>query len=180
MGGRTIGRFPLMAIAMLSLFAALWGGLLRLGWRPLALEPALAQAHGPLMVCGFLGTLICLERAVALGSWWAYVAPLLTGLGALTLIVGMPGQAGRVLITLGSLGLVLNFAIIIRAPDRVVYRDDGTGRVGLAGGKLLMARGRAHQQPGLLLGGIPGAHYLGRAARAEPYARPRSEATRRS
>ena len=127
MGGRTIGRFPLMAIAMLSLFAALWGGLLRLGWQPMALEPALAQAHGPLMVCGFLGTLICLERAVALGAWWAYIAPLLTGLGALTLIVGLPGEAGPALITLGSLGLVLNFAIIIRRQTALFTVTMGLG-----------------------------------------------------
>ena len=32
--------------------------------------------HGPLMVCGFLGAVIGLERAAALGRLWAYAAPL--------------------------------------------------------------------------------------------------------
>ena len=47
--------------------------------------------HGPLMVSGFLGTLISLERAVGLGKRWAYTAPGLAGLGALCLVVGVPG-----------------------------------------------------------------------------------------
>jgi len=142
-GARTMGRFPLMAIAMLALFAALWGGLLRLGWQPLALEPALAQAHGPLMVCGFLGTLICLERAVALGAWWAYAAPLLTGLGALTLIAGLPGEAGPALITLGSLGLVLNFAIIIRRQTALFTVTMGLGALAWLAGNCLWLAGVA-------------------------------------
>lgn len=41
------------------------GGLIRLGWQLPALTPSLALAHGPLMISGFLGTLITLERAVA-------------------------------------------------------------------------------------------------------------------
>ena len=103
-----------MAMAMLSLVAALWGALVRLGWELPQLHPTLSLLHGPLMVCGFLGTLISLERAVALDRWWAYLAPLLTGVGALTLIFGLFGEAGPVLITLGSLGLVGSFATIIR------------------------------------------------------------------
>jgi len=43
------------------------------------------------MVSGFLGTLISLERAVALKARWPYAAPLLSGLGDAALIVGGPG-----------------------------------------------------------------------------------------
>ena len=65
-------RFPLpfLALAILALLAALWAGLMRLGWRLPALTPSLALAHGPLMISGFLGTLITLERAVALKQKW--------------------------------------------------------------------------------------------------------------
>ena len=62
-------RYPgrlIMPFVVLALLAALWAGLLRLGWRLPPLQPQLAGAHGPLMVVGFLGTLIALERAVAL------------------------------------------------------------------------------------------------------------------
>ncbi|MFZ5916425.1 MAG: hypothetical protein ACOYZ7_05810 [Chloroflexota bacterium] len=49
-------RFPLVALAGLALLAALWAGLLRLGWRLPPLQSALAITHGPLMVGGVLGT----------------------------------------------------------------------------------------------------------------------------
>ncbi len=105
---------PLLALSILALLAALWAGLLRLGWGLPAIEPGLYVAHGPLMVCGFLGTLISLERAVALGEGWSYSAPILSGAGALALIVGIPDPAGPFLITLGSLGLIASFIAILR------------------------------------------------------------------
>jgi len=76
-------RFPLpfLILAILALLAALWAGLMRLGWLLPALTPALALAHGPLMISGFLGTLIPLERAVAMKQKWMYAPPLLAGLG---------------------------------------------------------------------------------------------------
>jgi hypothetical protein len=84
-----LGRVPLLALGILSLLAGIWGGLLRL---PVNLPLLVNHAnwityHGPLMVGGFLGTLIGLERAVGLRVWWAYTAPLLTGAGAVLLRV---------------------------------------------------------------------------------------------
>lgn len=61
-------RLPLMALALLALLLGLWAVLLRLGWRLPPLTPQLILLHGPLMVAGFLGTLISLERAVALSQ----------------------------------------------------------------------------------------------------------------
>ena len=107
-------RFPLMAMAVVALLAALWGGLLRLGWGWPIMRPTLPAAHGPLMVSGFLGTLIGLERAVALGRRWTYAGPALSGLGGLALILGLPGVAGPMLMAMGSLTLVVVFAVIIR------------------------------------------------------------------
>ena len=58
-------RVPLLAVGLLSMACGMWLGLVRLGWNlPLPWQDQLI-AHGPLMVCGFLGTLISLERAVA-------------------------------------------------------------------------------------------------------------------
>ena len=115
-------RFPLMAMGMLALLAALWAGLIRLGWGWPPLQPALPINHGPLMISGFLGTVIGVERAVALsaspqaGQWryWTYAGPLLTGLGAISLIVGLPGSIGAGLMTLGSLSLICVFVLILR------------------------------------------------------------------
>lgn len=110
----TRARLPFVALGILSLLAALWAGLVRIGWGFPPLLQTLPGAHGPLMVSGFVGTVISLERAVALGKRWTYTAPLLTGVGALTLLAGLPLPLGPLLITLGSLVLVWIFALIVR------------------------------------------------------------------
>jgi len=91
-------RLPLLVLGFASLAFGIAGGLVRLG----AAIPAPAGAialHGPLMVSGFLGTVIGLERAVALGRLWAYAAPLASGLGGVCLLFGLvvPGFALMVL-----------------------------------------------------------------------------------
>jgi len=92
----------LLAAAVVVLLAALWAGLIRLGWQWPSIQPTLPMAHGPLMVAGFLGTLISLERAIGLGKWWAYAAPIFVLSGALRLAVGGSDWFGPLLITLGS------------------------------------------------------------------------------
>jgi hypothetical protein len=105
-GTKRIGRLPLLLLGMGSLLCSVWGGLVRL---PLNLPLPGGNAnwltfHGPLMVCGFLGTVIGLERAVGLKGWLGYLAPLLTGAGAAMVIVGKLGHTQVALITLGSIG----------------------------------------------------------------------------
>ena len=90
-------RMPLLALGGLSLLAALGGGLSRLGWPLPLLGAPLASGHGPLMVAGFLGTVIGLERAVAVKQRWTYGAPLLAGVGALSPLAGLPGHVGHAL-----------------------------------------------------------------------------------
>ncbi|MCL4834697.1 MAG: hypothetical protein KJZ86_19820 [Caldilineaceae bacterium] len=107
-------RTPLLALAVLTLLLAAWAGIVRLGWDWPVLLAALPMSHGPLMVGGFLGTLIGLERAVGVQKSWAYAGPLLTGVGGLLLMVGAPVGWGAALILLGSGVLVLVFAGIIR------------------------------------------------------------------
>lgn len=118
-----------MAGAMIALLAGMWAGLLRLGWAMSLSQPALLFAHGPLMVSGFLGTLISLERAVALGRRWAYAAPGLTALGGLALIIGVPGPFAAVAITLGSSLLLAMFVLIIRAQPALFTVTMGVGVV---------------------------------------------------
>ena len=62
-------RLPVMALAMIALATGIVTGLRRLGWDVSGLGHALPADHGPLMIAGFLGTLIGLERAVALVSF---------------------------------------------------------------------------------------------------------------
>jgi hypothetical protein len=102
---------PIMALAVLALLGALVGGLARLGWSFPTAAP-LAAFHGPLVVPGFLGTLIGLERAVAVGRWWAYAAPLASGFGAMALVAGVPG--GRVLMVIASFVAMLALIDVVR------------------------------------------------------------------
>ncbi len=96
----------LLPFAMLALVAGLWAGLLRLGWVWPVLSSTLPMMHGPLMVGGFLGTVIGLERAVGTGERWAYAGPILTGAGTIALLVAANSLAGPLLITAGSAVLV--------------------------------------------------------------------------
>ncbi|MFD2352397.1 hypothetical protein ACFSTC_28630 [Nonomuraea ferruginea] len=68
------GRLPLLGGAAVALVAGLFGGVaLLVAWLPA--PAAFTEQHGPLMALGFLGTLISLERAVALRQLWGYAAP---------------------------------------------------------------------------------------------------------
>jgi hypothetical protein len=79
-------RFPFLLLAVIALLAGIITGLQRTGWY-INFSVVAANAHGPLMVCGFLGTLIGLERAVALNKPWGYLAPLTAFLGIIFLLV---------------------------------------------------------------------------------------------
>lgn len=84
-------------LAATNLVFGLGGGLARLGTLPAAAAgPTGASAialHGALMVCGFFGTLIALERAVALHRGFA--VPLLAGAGGVAgFVFGEPAIAG--------------------------------------------------------------------------------------
>jgi hypothetical protein len=133
-------RLLLAALAVLALLAGLWAGLLRIGWALPLLQPALPPAHGPLMVSGFLGTLIGLERAVALGRPAAYAVPLLSGLGGLALLLGIPAPAAPLLMTLGGAGLTAIFAAALRRHPAFHTGVMGAGALAwLAGSGLWLA-----------------------------------------
>jgi hypothetical protein len=106
-------RKPLLALAVLLLLGGMWAGLIRIGWQWPALRPQLPVNHGPLMIAGFLGTLISLERAVAMEKRWPYLAPLLSAGGGLWLLVGVGGIGGPLLLALGSGVLLVLFGRIL-------------------------------------------------------------------
>ena len=83
-------RAPLLLLAFASMFVGMATGLARLGWLFPVPVAKLVVLHGPLMTCGFFGTVISLERAVALSRRWGYIGPLLSGLGAAAGVLGAP------------------------------------------------------------------------------------------
>lgn len=108
-------RLPLLVLGMLSLLAGVAAGLLRAGWGVPLPQPALAAQHGPLMVGAFFGTVIGLERAVALGRVWAFLSPLAAGAGGVALLAGADPQLALPLLAGGGL---LLFAATVRAAAR--------------------------------------------------------------
>jgi len=94
-----------------SLVVASWAGLGRIGFR-LGSPPA--ALHGPLMILGFLGTVISLERAVGLGRRWAWAAPFLAGAGAVMLLTIEPLGLGFGFLLAGGLVLVLVYVAALR------------------------------------------------------------------
>ena len=86
-------RLPLLMLGFLGLIVGAGAGLARLGWSVPALAGSAAALHGPLMICGFFGVVISLERAVAIGRYWAYLGPLLAGIGSAATVAGATGLA---------------------------------------------------------------------------------------
>jgi len=116
MGTVPIYRLPLLILGFASLALGVAGGLVRLG----ASIPAPAGAialHGALMVSGFLGTVIGLERAVALGRRWAYAAPLASGLGGLCLVFGYASAGFALLALAAALLVAASLAVLARQPS---------------------------------------------------------------
>jgi len=134
-------RAPLLVLGFVSLAFGIAGGLVRLG----ASIPAPAGAialHGPLMVSGFLGTVIALERAVALGRLWAYAAPLASGLGGVCLLAGY-AAAGFVL-------MIVAAALLVAASAATFARQRSLEMAALAGGAIAWLAGNV-----LLFAGEP-------------------------
>lgn len=134
-------RMPFMALGALSLLAALWAGLIRLGWALPVVTSSGPPHHGPLMVTGFLGTVIGLERAVALRRRWPYAAPLLAGLGGLAWIVGVSVHVGHALAAAGSVVLVAIFVVLFRQHPTLYLAAMGLGAASWLAGTLLWHRG---------------------------------------
>jgi hypothetical protein len=105
-------RFVALGVGALALVFGLQTGLTRLGVAFPAQTAVADGLHGALMVCGFFGTLISLERAVALARWWAYGAPAASAVGALVLLAGSPTLAAG-LFLLASLLLTFDSLMVV-------------------------------------------------------------------
>jgi nitrite reductase (NO-forming) len=101
---RRPGLLLLPAGVVVMLFG-LWGGLARLGYT-LPADTSSADDHGILMSLGFLGTLIAVERAVALRATWAWLSPVGSAVGSIALVFGAPAVLGRALLVVGGVVLV--------------------------------------------------------------------------
>ncbi|HEU0188620.1 MAG TPA: hypothetical protein VFQ97_01350 [Gallionella sp.] len=134
-------RLPLLILGFASLATGVLAGLARLGWGVPLPSAQLVLLHGPLMVCGFLGTVIGLERAVALGRRWAYAGPLLTGLGGVAILFGFPVYIGASAMVLGSAVLLTGTTLIMLRQRELFMVTMALGAVSWLAGNLLWLAG---------------------------------------
>jgi hypothetical protein len=113
-------KLAILAFAGVSLLAGLLGALALLGFPGPGPTAQLAGAHGLLMTMGFLGTVISLERAVALGRTWSFVAPVATGLAGLALVVDGPAILATSLIAVASI-VYLAMYLLFLGMDRALH-----------------------------------------------------------
>ncbi len=132
-------RFPLLAAGMFSLLAGVYAGLIRAGSALPSPADTLAAAHGPLMVGGFLGTVIGLERAVALGAPWGYAAPAFAAAGTLAFLAGYEG--GAAVLLLASLALLAIYGAVLRKQFTLFNAIMALGAAAWGVGNLLWLRG---------------------------------------
>ena len=142
---RAGGRTWLLLPAGASLLGGVDAGLVLLGAPAPVSDTRLGDIHGPLMVLGFLGTLIALERASALRSPWGYAAPALLGLGGLALLAPVPRTLGQVLLLDGAMLLLMVLGSLrstMRAYARAVTVIGGVSLQGVSAGGAISARAR--------------------------------------
>lgn len=107
-------RVALLVLGGISMLGGLNAALVLLGvWAPVA-QARMGALHGMVMVLGFMGTVIALERAQALRQAWAYLAPGLLGAGGISLVVGVPVPFGQLLLLQGALMLVVVYLFLWR------------------------------------------------------------------
>ena len=98
-------RALLILPAAAALLAGLDAGLQLLGVAAPVTSNELREAHGILMVLGFVGSLIALERAVALGHPAGYLSPALISAGSLLALTTLPLAVPRGVLLAGMVAL---------------------------------------------------------------------------
>jgi len=107
-------RAPLLALGFVGLLFGVAAGLARMGYRMPDVASTLSAWHGPLMVGGFFGVVIALERAVAIGRYWAYAAPLAGGFATIALVAAAPAVGAWLLAAASAVLVVASIDVVRR------------------------------------------------------------------
>jgi len=100
--------------AVFALLAGIYGALLRLGFPLPIFLYWYSRDHGALFICGFLGTLISLERAAALVKSWTYIAPSFSAFSAIFLVLNAPPMFAKISASLASFFLISLYLNILK------------------------------------------------------------------
>ena len=111
-------RFVFVFLAITSLLTGLIAGLGRIGWDPILLN-AVPQ-HGAIMVGGFLGTLITLEKIIPLKRPYLYAFPLISGMSVVLFLTGHAIH-GYILLICASAGMFFVTTIYLSKNPNLIY-----------------------------------------------------------
>ncbi|MFV0458331.1 MAG: hypothetical protein ACK5MT_06125 [Actinomycetales bacterium] len=134
-------RAVLLLPAGFCLLAGLDAALVMLELSAPVASSRLPGSHGVLLVLGFVGSLIALERAIALRARWALLAPTLLASGAVLTLAPVPSVLGPVLMAGGSLTLVGIYVPLWRRQADEAVLVQGLGAVCAAGAPMMWIGG---------------------------------------
>lgn len=126
---RTWPRLLLVIPAAALLVLGLVAGLLLMGLSLPMPSARLPELHSALMVFGFVGTLISLERAVALRKPWPYAAPVFLAAGTFLALSPAPVIIGQGAIAVGMAVHVLQYRAIWARQPMTAITIQGIGAV---------------------------------------------------
>lgn len=111
-------RLLIVVFAMFCLLSGLWSGLNRIGW-DITILPITAH-HGAIMVGGFLGTLIALEKIIPLKMKALYLIPVSNALSVVFFFANQP-QISIYILVASSLSLAGVFLFYFRTQRTIIY-----------------------------------------------------------
>lgn len=138
---RLLPRMLLLASGGFALLAGLDAALLLLGLPAPVDVTRLTEVHGMLLVLGFVGTLVALERAVAARHGWCYLSPLALALGAVLLSTPAPRRFGGALLLSGCACLVAVYVPLWRRTADIAVVVQAAGALSATGAALLWMGG---------------------------------------
>lgn len=134
-------RIPFLILALLALLTGIWTGLHRIGWSLSA--GAISLHHGAIMVGGFMGTLISLEKIIPLKQRGAFLVPALSGLSVILFIAGFSGLS-IVALVIASIALTAVFAYYLLRHRDGLYALMLTGSLCWLTGNVMLLSGRPY------------------------------------
>lgn len=137
----TLRRAVFVLPAAVALLAGLDAALMLIGLPAPVRADRLPEVHGFLLVIGFVGTLIALERAVALRRRAGFLAPVLLGVGGLLLISPAPLRAGQAVQLAGAVAMVAVYVLLWQRQRDDAVLVQALGAVLAAGAVLLWMGG---------------------------------------
>lgn len=111
-------RVPFIALAFAALAIGLVAGLARIGWS--IMIPNAAPHHGAIMIGGFLGTLISLEKVIPLKKKSLLAVPFASALSVIFFLTGFPA-AGYLTLIVASMALTTVFVFYLWRERSLIY-----------------------------------------------------------